>query len=313
VSAPAFSVVIPAFNAQLTIAATIESVLTQTLDDFELIVIDDGSSDATARIARSYEKDRRVRVCKQPNQGTAAARNSGVNVAAGRRVSFLDNDDLWMPTYLETMAATLDATTNAGFAYADGWLLDDVSGRIHRRTALQRVGAPFPAPADPREFLLRLVERTFIRSATTIPRAVLEEVGGFDTTLSGVDDFDLWVRILAAEHRAAQAPGMLLIFRDRPDSLSKQSLRMVEGRREVLRRIASTYQVPTEIKLAAVTQLPALDRLAAAISGRSAVGALLLHARLRLGTLRRALMSRRRFHRKPPAELTAVFGDPARL
>ena len=288
-------------------------MLAQTLDDFELIVVDDGSSDATAQIARSFEKDRRVRVCEQPNQGTAGARNSGVREAGGCHVSFLDNDDLWMPIYLEAMAATLDGMTNAGFAYADGWLLDDESGRIHRRTALQRVGAPFPAPAEPREFLLRLVERTFIRSATTIPRLVLEEVGEFDTALSGIDDFDLWVRILAAGHRAAQAPGMLLIFRDRPDSLSKQSLRMVEGRREVLRRVASTYPVPTEIKRAAVAQLPALDRLAAAISGRSAVGALLLRARLRLGTLHRALMSRRRFRRKPPSELTAVFGDSARL
>jgi glycosyltransferase involved in cell wall biosynthesis len=312
-SSPAFSVVIPAYNATETVGATIESVLGQTRDDFELIVVDDGSSDETPEIVRSFQTDPRVRLIEQANQGTAGARNTGAAEAGGDWVSFLDNDDLWMPAYLERIGEALESTPAAGFAYADGWLVDERSRRVHRRTALEILGAPAVQPATPQDFLRCLVDRTFIRSATTIRRDVFEQVGPFDVELSGVDDFDLWAKILAAGHTAVQAEGMLLVYRDRPDSLSKDALRMAEGRREVLRRIAQTEGVSAEVRSATAVQIAVAERTAAAVSGSSAGRAALLRVRLLLGRAYRALTARRRFLARPPAELVAAFGDPARL
>jgi glycosyltransferase involved in cell wall biosynthesis len=313
VTAPTFSVVIPAYNAQGTVASTISSVFGQTFADFELIVVDDGSQDRTPEIVRTFGDDSRMRLIEQPNQGTAGARNTGARAAAGSYVSFLDNDDVWMPTYLEAMDAALREASRPGFAYADGWLLDAASGRVNRRSALQITGAPLPPPAAPREFLRRLVEVTFIRSATTIPRSVLAEVGGFDPALSGVDDFDLWIRILAAGYRGVQVPGMLLVYRDRPDSLSKDGLRMVTARRKVLRRVVGSYEMPPEVTESASGQLPALDTLEAALTGASPARASLLRGRLLLGKLRRAVLRPLRLRRKPPAELIAALGDPGEL
>jgi glycosyltransferase involved in cell wall biosynthesis len=312
VSSPAFSVVIPAYNAQDTIAATLRSVLAQTQGDFELIVVDDGSSDSTPRIVRTFEADPRLRLIEQRNQGTAGARNTGWKAAGGKHVSFLDNDDLWMPAYLERIGEALDSVPEAGFAYADGWLIDERTRRVWRPTALEVLRAPAEQPKTPQEFLLALVRSTFIRSATTIRRRVLEEVGGFDPDLSGVDDFDLWARILRAGYTGVQARGMLLVYRDRSQSLSKDALRMAEGRREVLQRIAGA-DVGDDVRSEAIAQIGVADRMAAALTGRSRARAALLRVRLPLGRLYRALTASRRFRSQPPAELVDAFGDPAAL
>jgi glycosyltransferase involved in cell wall biosynthesis len=309
VTSPAFSVIIPAYNSPQTIGSTISSVLRQTRKDFELIVVDDGSTDETPEIVRSFEPDARLKLIEQQNQGTAGARNTGVRGARGTYVSFLDHDDLWMPNYLEVIGETLGGTPEAGFAYADGWRLDDASKRVRRRTAMQTLGAPASLPAAPEDFLSCLVQRTFIRSATTIRRSVLEEVGPFDVDLSGVDDFDLWVRILLAGHRAVQAPGMLVIFRDHPGSLAADGLRMCVGRREVLRRIAESYDAPPQISASAAAQIPALDHLAAAFTGQSPLRATLLRGRLLLGKVKRAILARRRFHRQLPHQVAAALRD----
>ncbi len=304
---------IPAYNAAPTIEATLRSVLAQSEPDFELIVVDDGSGDQTPELVRGFAHDPRVRLIEQENRGTAGARNTGVAAARGRYVSFLDNDDLWMPAYLERIGEALDSTPEAGFAYADGWLVDEPSRRVHRPTALQILGAPATPPAAPEQFLLCLVEQVFIRSATTIRHSVLNEVGGFDPAVSGVDDFDLWARILQAGHTAVQAPGMLLVYRDRPDSLSKDGLRMASAVATVNGRIAESRSTTPEVRAAAARRIAYANRLSDAISGRSRPRAALLRARLLLGRSHRALTARRRFHAAPPAELVDALGDPAEL
>jgi glycosyltransferase involved in cell wall biosynthesis len=301
------SVVVPAFNAERTIAATIRSVLGQTRADFELIVVDDGSSDRTPEIAGRFAEDPRVRLVRQQNAGPAAARNRGIDEAGGEYVSFLDHDDLWMPEYLERMAAALDGVPEAGFAYADGWVVDDESGRVRRGTALEIAGAPAERPADPTEFLAALLHRTFIRSATTIRSDALAEAGGFDPALDGVDDFDLWSRILLRGRRAVQAPGMLVIFRAHSESLSRDALRMCVARREVVRRLAEDYGAPAEISAAAAAQVPDHDRYAAALTGEARVRAALLRGRLLLGRAHRAVLGGRRFRSSAPPEVATTL------
>jgi glycosyltransferase involved in cell wall biosynthesis len=311
VSEPRFSVVIPAYNAAATIAGTLGSVFAQSETDFELIVVDDGSADETPDLIRGFTGDRRLRLIEQENQGTAGARNTGIEAAQGRYVSFLDNDDFYMPRYLERIGAALDSAPEAGFAYADGWLVDEPSRRVHRLTALQILGAPEPPPQTANGFLLSLVERVFIRSATTMRRSVLDEVGGFDSEVSGVDDFDLWARILQAGHGAVQAPGMLLVYRDRPDSLSKDAGRMADAVATVTGRIAEGPRVSPEVRAAALERKAYAERMSAAISGSSRARAALLRVRLPLGRAYRALTAPRRFLGAPPAELVEALGDPA--
>src|SRR3712207_3903519 len=177
---PAFSVVMPAFNAQRTIAASIRSVLAQTRDDLELIVVNDGSTDSTRDVAGQFTGDPRVRVVDQENAGPGAARNRGISAGSAPYISLIDSDDLWLPTYLEVMGAALDAEPMAGLAYTDAWVLDDWSGRIRKKTAMAYQNPPLPPPEEPREFLrLLLTRRNFVFTSTTLRRSAVEHAGPF--------------------------------------------------------------------------------------------------------------------------------------
>ena len=146
---PAFSVVVPAYNATRTIGATIGSILRQSHEDLELIVVDDGSSDGTPDLVREFgANDERLRLVEQPNKGTAGARNTGIGEARADLVAFLDNDDMWMPSYLEMMGAALERAPEAGFAYTDAWILNDATGRILKKPSLEHYET-VPDPASP--------------------------------------------------------------------------------------------------------------------------------------------------------------------
>src|SRR5437588_1923361 len=123
-----FNVVMAAYNASATIEAAIQSVLNQTRPDFELIVVDDGSTDDTAERVDQFRVDPRVRLVRQENSGLPAARNVAVSAGQARYVTILDSDDLLIPTYLERIGRALDEAPGAGFAFADAWRLDQESG-----------------------------------------------------------------------------------------------------------------------------------------------------------------------------------------
>ena len=107
---PVVSVIMPAFNAERYLGTAVESVLRQTFADFELLIVDDGSSDGTVAAARAFaERDRRVRVLQQANAGPGPARNRGFRAASGRLFAFLDSDDEWDETFLAEHVAVLDA------------------------------------------------------------------------------------------------------------------------------------------------------------------------------------------------------------
>jgi GT2 family glycosyltransferase len=225
---PTFSVIMPAYNAAPTIESAIRSVLRQSRGDFELIVVDDGSTDDTRDRAGTFD-DARVRVISRANGGPAAARNEGIALAQGKLVSMLDSDDMWTPRYLETMAAALEAAPSAALAYTDAWVLDDATGRIRATTAMAYQRPPAAPPADPKRFLLLLLDRNFIFTSATVRRAVIDGVGGFDERLWYGEDYELWVRILAAGYPAVRAPEVLVIHRDRSDSLTGDTAKLYEG------------------------------------------------------------------------------------
>lgn len=297
---PRFSVVIPAYNAERTIAETVASVRAQSEPDLELIVVDDGSSDSTPRlVADLAATDPRLRLIEQPNAGTAGARNTGIAHATAELVCFLDNDDLWMPTYLESMGAALAGAPDAAFAYCDAWGLDDRTLRLRRRTELQSRPPP-PRAAPWSEVALALLHENFVMSSTMVRRLLLDEVGGFNTDVFGVDDYDLWLRLVLGGHTAVRAgTSPLLLQRDRHDSQSKDDPVMVAGLRLTLERALSNPGLPPGGRDVVESRLNEIGRQ----QGTDPIGALRRWA----VAMRDRLLGERLFLERPPGEVAAAF------
>jgi glycosyltransferase involved in cell wall biosynthesis len=186
---PTVSVVIPTYNAADLLPDAVKSVLAQTYRDFELIVVDDGSTDATPEVMEAYMDD--VRYIQKENGGTASARNRGIREARGEYVAFLDADDVWRPTKLETQMGEHEADPTLAWSYTEVYLVDTESGDILFRKNRGR---------DQREgdVLRILIREGFITpSATVVRRDVFDEVGMFDESILVTEDKDLWLRIAA--------------------------------------------------------------------------------------------------------------------
>ena len=142
--------------------------------------------------------------------------------------------------YLETMCAAFERAPEAGFAYTDAAILNDATGRILKQPSLEHYDA-FLIPLRRPIFLSRFPGHlNFVMSSTTVRREALKATGGFDETIRGADDFDLWVRIAAKGYGAARADGINLVQRDRSDSQSKDLPMMIKNARAVLENEPST-------------------------------------------------------------------------
>lgn len=299
------SVVIPAFNAERTIAATVRSVLAQRRPCLEVLVMDDGSTDATAEVAGAMD-DARVQVIRQANAGPSAARNRGIAAARGRYVSFLDSDDLWLPTYLEAVADRLEAAAAPGFAYTDAWVFEDHTGRIRRETAMV---APDPPPPDRLAFVHALLARNFIFTSTTVPAAVLEAVGGFDESLAMSEEYDLWLRILLAGREAVWVPGPHALYRQRADQLTSQALTMVSCTARVLARL-DTAALPTpQLRARLQASRREADREVAVVAGDAGWASRRRGVRHRIGRARRRVHLTREWMSDPPQAASRALAE----
>jgi GT2 family glycosyltransferase len=225
---PQFSVVVPAYNTEATVAAAVRSVIGQTQPDLEVIVIDDGSTDATAASVESIA-DPRLRVLRQPNRGLASARNAGMAAARGRYITLLDSDDLYLPRYLELTQAALESSPDVGIAYTDAYVFDASSGKVRRRSAMARSAPPVPPPPDRDGFLIELLRRNFVYVAAAIPRHVIDAVGGFDESRTSAEDYELWLRILIAGYRAVRIEGQQALYRKHPGQMSRDLVTMTSN------------------------------------------------------------------------------------
>jgi glycosyltransferase involved in cell wall biosynthesis len=204
------SVVIPAYNASRTITAALESVFAQTFTDYDVIVVDDGSTDDTsARVAAWGD---RLRFVRQANGGPGAARNAGLKHADGRLVAFLDADDVWMPRKLERQVAYFERYPETGLLHSAA-LVSRTPGRTLLET---RDATPLDAPIDaPRHVFCELFQGSLeINTLTAMTtRDVLAAVGGFDERRElHVEDWDLWLRI-ASRYAVGYLPEPLAIHR----------------------------------------------------------------------------------------------------
>ena len=198
---PLISVIMPVYNGEKTIRETIESVFNQTFPDWELIVINDGSQDATLQILNSIQ-DPRLRVFSYPNAGQATSRNRGISQACGEYISFIDADDLWTPDKLEAQLQVLQANPQAAVAYSWTKCIDEV-GQVSRR------GSHISVTGDVYKNLLVV---NFLENGSNplIRRQALNEVGSFDESLTPAEDWDLWLRLAARYHfEAVSSPQIL--------------------------------------------------------------------------------------------------------
>ncbi|MFM7271131.1 MAG: glycosyltransferase family 2 protein [Actinomycetes bacterium] len=228
---PLVSVVIPAYNAEAYLGATIESVLAQTYRPIEIIVVDDGSSDGTVALARSFGDP--VRVLEQDNRGPAGARNTGFAAVRGEIIALLDADDLWLPERLDACVTLLRSDPAIGFVTTDAYLIDEDTPTERRYyTDYQRF--PFPAPADQ---LAEIAKRNFLFVSVVFERTLFERAGArLDESLWGTEDYELWTRFLLAGSRAALVPEPLAYYRVRAGSVSRARARQWQAHLAVLER-----------------------------------------------------------------------------
>ncbi len=210
---PLVSVIMPAYNAEAYITASIESVLNQTFTDFELIVVDDGSVDDTAKKVVAYA-DGRVHLIQQSNAGVAAARNKAVEKSQGRYIAFLDSDDLSLPERLEKQRAFLDAHPEIGLVgtAAEIWENNSATGRFYRH------------PSSPPELAFSMLFENFlVNSSVMLRRDVIQTVGPFTELESRRhEDYELWSRI-GRRYPMANLPEVLVIYRVHPGSICDTS------------------------------------------------------------------------------------------
>jgi len=207
------SVIIPAYNAAPWIRRAVDSVLAQTHSPLEVIVIDDGSTDATVRELERYGAV--VRILRKTNGGQASARNAGLAAAHGDWIAFLDADDEWLPRKVELQLAALRARPECHWVYSDAYIARE-SG-----PARKSIGQRTTLHAG--DILNALLLEDFISSPTPlVARQVLEELAGFDESPQkrGVEDWDMWLR-LARAHKVLCVGEPLAIYRVHPKSFCK--------------------------------------------------------------------------------------------
>jgi hypothetical protein len=304
--APTFSVIVPAYNAAETVGDAIRSVLNQTVAGFEVIVVDDGSTDGTSAEIERFAVDPRVRHIRQSNAGLAATRNRALREARGCYATFLDADDLLLPHYLQTMGETLGEAPEAGFAHCDFWVFDEAT-RQFSAWPLGRLALP----GDPNDLMRMLLRRNVLHGGATVRTDVLHEVGYLNASLPACEDLELWLRILAHGYTARRAAGRLSVWRSRGSSLSHQSVLMVSSLCEVYRLVAEEYDVGDDIRALARARMRVELKRLAALTGERRLAATAGRVRRAAGTLRRALLQSRR-HRDIPPEVAAAFPELVR-
>ncbi len=222
---PTVSVVIPAFNRAHVVGQAIESALAQTLTDFELILVDDGSSDNTAEIVKSFA-DPRIRYCRQSNAGAGLARNRGVEESSADLVAFLDSDDLWMPEKLAVVVACAKAHPEVTAVFHDlEWQRgDEVKPSLIRafsptmRRWLAAQNGSTDGVLTPREIYLMLLEEVPIKpTALIVNKAAFQNCGGFGA-VAMAEDWEFLLRFCRV-NEFAYVDQPLAVIRVSPDSI----------------------------------------------------------------------------------------------
>jgi GT2 family glycosyltransferase len=206
---PLVSILIPAYNAERWVAATLRSALAQTWPRKEIILVDDGSTDRTLSIARTFETEG-VRILRQENQGSAAARNKAASLCQGDYIQWLDADDLLAPDKVATQIDALDRCANGRVLASCGW------GKfLYRPYRAKFVSSDLWCDLSPAEWLIRKMGRNLHMQTATwlISRELCEAAGPWDTTMYVDDDGEYFCRVLLASQGVRFVPDAKVYYR----------------------------------------------------------------------------------------------------
>jgi glycosyltransferase involved in cell wall biosynthesis len=218
---PFFSIVIPLYNKEKSIANTLKSVLVQTFTDFEIIIINDGSTDTVLEVVKNII-DNRTTLITTKNQGVSAARNLGIENSNGEVIAFLDADDYWYPNHLEQLVMLYKKYPNCGL-YATNYEIFYNSKKIVTNSFIDIPNEPWHGIVTD-FFKSSLVSRIALTSALAIKKTVLLDCNKFDTDINFGEDLELWIRI--ARSRKVAFCNMISVryFIDAPNRLSDSNI-----------------------------------------------------------------------------------------
>ena len=231
---PRVSVIVPVYNGAKTVAEALQSVFAQSYKDYEVIVVNDGSTDSSTEVVDGFGDKIRL-ISLDQNGGQSAARNLGAAQARGEYLAFLDQDDVWYPHKLEWQVAVLNENPEVGLVYSD---LDEIDreGRYKTLEVHKAFGMTHPKTS----LVWALINDLFILPSTVVCRKeCFGQVGGFDTRLSGYEDDDLWVRLWPV-CRFHYIPKALTKWRIHLSSSSETSL-MEKSRTVFFQKLMDTY------------------------------------------------------------------------
>lgn len=212
---PLVSVIIPAHDAGEYLHETISSALAQSYTPLEVVVVNDGSTDDTAGVARAFGD--RIVYADRENGGPAAARNTALGLATGSMIALLDADDRWQPNRIERCVEILEHRPEIGMVTTDAFLIED-DVPTTKRAYVDRRRYPFPAREE--DQLDEIARRNFLFVGVVFRSELIDRCGGFDERIWGAEDYDLWTRFLLTDTRAAFINEPLGWYRRRTGSVS---------------------------------------------------------------------------------------------
>jgi glycosyltransferase involved in cell wall biosynthesis len=213
---PKVSVIIPAYNVEKYICETLDSVLGQTYSDYDVIVVDDGSTDQTASILKQYitKYPKKIRLIQKENAGPAKARNVGIRASNGEYIAFIDADDLWLPEKLENQVGYFEKQTEqVGMVYTNAKKFDQQGiWTLPKRYRKEKVEGWI--------YKDLLKDNMIPNQSVMVRRSCFDEVGFFEESLDIIEDHDMWIRI-AKKYEIAFLEETLSLYREHSQGRSK--------------------------------------------------------------------------------------------
>ncbi len=235
---PAVSVVISTYNRSSLLPQAIQSVLAQDFPDFELIIIDDGSTDETHQVVTTYS-DPRIHYFYQSNAGLAAGRNAGIRESHAQYIAFLDDDDVYLPTKLSSQVPFMEAHKDLGWT-AGGHLITDLDGNVMERwcpwlhySSLDTTTWLFDCPTCP--------------AAVIVERDWLDQIGGFDDAHDVIDDWDAWLRLSHAGCKMAWLEEVVCEYRLHDTNIIRGTGKLRNRRLTLLENFYAQANLPIDL------------------------------------------------------------------
>lgn len=219
---PFFSIIIPLYNKEKYIGKTLKNVLEQSFTDFEILIINDGSTDESVKIAEQFS-DFRIKIFHQENKGVSNARNRGIWKSSSNYICFLDADDEWKPHHLQSLYDLIKKYPDAGM-YCNRYFFQMSENQI-RKTHFINLSDDFEGYVED-FFFKNFGDKIAWTSAVCIPKKVFDEIGDFDETISSGQDLDYWIR-LAIKYPVVLGKKITATYNYQlPESLSKTNINL---------------------------------------------------------------------------------------